>query len=207
MALTIYGSAQSRTLRVLWMATELGLEFTHVPLAYDDPALKSAEFLAISPAGAVPAIVDDGFALAESLAVNLYLAKKYGGRGRLALYPSNPRNEAETWRWSLWAQGHLEPFIQRDALLTDMRTALGDHAKTMAARALGILDRALSTRPWLVGERFTVADLNVACVLSPSRTAHLDLEATPAVRDWIAACRRWPAFIATRARYAVKPAD
>ena len=113
MTLTIYGSPRSRTMRVLWIAAELGLEYTHVPLAFDDPALKEPAFLRINPAGAIPAIIGDGFALTESLAINLYLAKKYGSGGAVPLYPSTAQGEAEAWRWSLWAQGHLEPWVQR----------------------------------------------------------------------------------------------
>ena len=75
MTLTIYGSPRSRTMRVLWAAAELGLDYVHVPVPFDDPQLKSAGFLRLNPAGAVPTIVDDGFALSESLAINLYLAK------------------------------------------------------------------------------------------------------------------------------------
>ncbi len=91
MALTIYGSPRSRTMRVLWMAMELGLEYTHVPLAFDDPRLKEPDFLRINPAGAVPALMDDGFVLAESLAINLYLAKKYGTAGRRPSIPVRSR--------------------------------------------------------------------------------------------------------------------
>src|SRR5580704_14473968 len=99
MALTIYGSPRSRTLRVLWAAAELGLDYTHVPLESDDPKLKSADFLKLNPAGSIPTIVDDGFALSESLAINLYLAKTYGSDGPAPLYPKTGRGEAEAWRW------------------------------------------------------------------------------------------------------------
>jgi len=54
MALVIHGSSRSRTMRVLWMAAELGLDYEHDPIAFDDPALKSAAFLALNPAGAIP---------------------------------------------------------------------------------------------------------------------------------------------------------
>src|SRR5271167_1469660 len=173
MALTIYGSDRSRTMRVLWMAAELGLDYVHVPLAYDDPALKAPSYLAINPAGAIPAIVDDGFALPESLAINLYLAKRYGAGGPAPLYPETLQGEAEAWRWSLWAQGELEPWVQRDARLSDLRNAAGPHAAAAVQSALATLDRALTGRDWLLGGAFTVADLNVAAVLSPSRSQHL----------------------------------
>ena len=198
MGLPIYGSPRSRTMRVLWAAAELDLTYAHVPLAFDDPALKEAEFLALNPAGAIPTIVDDGFVLAESLAINLYLAKKYGLGG---LYPVDAGAEAETWRWSLWAQGHLEPWVQQDALLAEMRAAVWPHAQVVIAAALGILDRALGGRLWLVGVEFSVADLNVAGVLSPSRARHLDVARFPHVAAWLARCYARPAAVATRGRF------
>src|SRR5580658_486047 len=123
MALTIYGSPRSRTMRVLWIAEELGLAFRHVDIAFDDPALKSPWFLAVNPAGAIPAIEDDDVRLSESLTINLYLAKRYGA-AEGGLYPPRPADEAQVWRWTLWAQGELEPWIMRDARLAAVRTAL-----------------------------------------------------------------------------------
>jgi glutathione S-transferase len=198
MALTIHGSSRSRTMRVLWMAAELGLEFEHDPIAFDDPHLKSLEFLRLNPAGAIPTIEDDGFALSESLAINLYLAKRHGLGG---LYPMALEDEAQVWRWSLWAQGQLEPWVMRDALLTSLRSVLADHTAPLIAAALSTLDRALEGRSWLVGEAFTVADLNVAAVLSPSRSEHLDLSPISNVDAWLARCYARPAAQATRARF------
>jgi glutathione S-transferase len=93
-------------MRVLWMAAEVGVEFEHDPIAFDDPGLKSDAFLQRNPAGAIPTLEDDGFALPESLAINLYLAKRYALG---SLYPASLQDEAQVWRWSLWAQGQLEP--------------------------------------------------------------------------------------------------
>jgi glutathione S-transferase len=199
MTLTIYGSPRSRTLRVLWAAAELGLDYVHVPLAFDDPKLKSAEFLRLNPAGAVPTIDDDGFALSESLAINLYLAKTYGAGW---LYPATREGEAQAWRWTLWAQGHLEPWVQQDALLASLRASMGEAPRAVVEQGLGLLDRTLDDRPWLLGQDFTVADLNVACVLSPSRTARLDLSPFGCVRAWLARCYGRPAARATRTRFA-----
>jgi glutathione S-transferase len=203
MALTIYGSPRSRTMRVLWLAAELDIEFEHVPYAFDDPALKTPAFLALNPAGAIPTIVDDGFALSESLAINLYLAKKHQRPGAQSLYASSAREEASIWQWSLWAQGHLEPWVQKDLLLADLINAIGDRADAMIYRSLAVLDRALADDDWLVGSRFTVADLNVAGVLSPSRSTALDLTRCPHVADWLQRCYTRPAAVAVRRRFEV----
>jgi glutathione S-transferase len=201
MALTIYGSPYSRTLRVLWAAAELGVSFEHVPLSFDDPALKQADFLRINPSGAIPAIVDDGFALSESLAINLYLATKYGSGGDSPLYPADLRDEAEIWRWTLWAQVHLEPWVQQDVRLADLRQAIGIHAREAANAALAVLDGRLAERGWLAADHFTIGDLNVAAVLSPSRTHLLDLGPYPHVEDWLLRCYGRPAAVATRRRF------
>jgi glutathione S-transferase len=201
MVLTIYGSPRSRTMRTLWMAAELGLDYTHIPLAFDDPQLKESRFLALNPAGTVPTIVDDGFALSESLAINLYLAKKYGAAGVEPLYLTTLEGEAQMWRWTLWAQAHLESWVQRDALLADLRAAIGTHARASVVRALGVLQRTLAGGVWLVGDHFTVADMNVACVLSPSRSMHLDLGPYADVERWLKRCYGRPAAVAVRARF------
>jgi len=203
MALILYGSPRSRTLRVLWTAAELDLTYRHVPLAWDDPALKAPDFLKLNPAGSIPTIVDGDFALSESMAINLYLAKKYGRASAPPLYPDTLEDEAEVWRWSLWAQAHLEPWVQRDANahLAVIRTGAGDAAAPVIQTALETLGRALSSQAWLVGDHFSVADLNVAGVLSPSRAAHLPLGDHPLVGAWLARCYARPAARTTRARF------
>jgi glutathione S-transferase len=185
-------------MRVLWMAAEVGVDFEHDPIAFDDPGLKSDAFLQRNPAGAIPTLEDDGFALPESLAINLYFAKRYALG---SLYPASLRDEAQVWRWSLWAQGQLEPWLMRDALLADLRTAIAAHAGPVISASLAVLERSLIGRSWLVGAAFSVADLNVAAVLSPSRAEHLDLSPYPNVAAWLERCYARPAAQATRARF------
>ncbi|HEV2302443.1 MAG TPA: glutathione S-transferase N-terminal domain-containing protein, partial [Stellaceae bacterium] len=84
-ALRIYGVARSRAFRTLWMAGELGLDYEQVPV--DLGETRSPAYLAVNPNGHIPAIDDEGFILWESMAINLYLAKKYGS-GAAELYPS-----------------------------------------------------------------------------------------------------------------------
>lgn len=202
MVLTIYGTPRSRTMRTLWMVEELGLPYEHVPIGWDDPWLKTPEFLRLNPAGAVPTIDHDGFALGESLAINLYLAKAFASAGSASLYPADPKSEAEVWRWTLFAQGHLEPWVRRDGGRPVYDGPLADFALLEAHRALGQLDAVLSERDWLVGDHFTVADFNVACVLSPSRTGPLDMADHQPTMAWLARCYGRPAAVAARAKFA-----
>ena len=88
--LKIYGVARSRAFRVLWMAQELGLDYEHVKVDFASGETRESGFLALNPNGQVPVIDDDGFILWESMAINLYLAKKYGMGG---LYPSRLEDE------------------------------------------------------------------------------------------------------------------
>ena len=201
MALTIYGTTDSRTMRVLWAANELGLGYVHVPYDTTDPALKSPAFLAINAAGTIPAIDDGGFTLGESLAIILYLAKKYG---RPPLYPATLEGEAQVWRWALWAQQHLEPWVQGDHALKETIAAIGELAAPFLERSCELLERTLAGRDWILGNDFTAADLCVAAVLSPSRAAKLPLGRHPNLRAWHLRCYHRPAAIAVRGPH---PAD
>ena len=107
MALKIYGVARSRAFRTLWMAGELGLPYEHVKVNFADGGTRRPEYLAINPNGHIPAIDDDGFRLWESMAINLYLAKKYGS-GAGGLYPQSLEDEARVWQWSFWGMTEVE---------------------------------------------------------------------------------------------------
>ena len=188
MSLTIYGPAQTRAMRTLWMAHELGLEFEHQPGMSPGTGPTSA-LLAVNPMGQAPAIDDDGFALSESMAINLYLAKKHG-----KLAPANLADEAQTLRWSFWAMTAVEGTLL-DVLLKG-RGLMG-HEKDPAAanagietlqRPLRVLNAALADCSYLVGNAFSVADLNVASVLSWTQPAGVDLREFPNVAGWLQRC-------------------
>ncbi len=190
MALTLYGIAFSRAFRSLWAANELGLDYTHVPTHFMKES-KQADYLAVNPNGRVPAMVDGDLVLFESMAINLYLARAYGAPLRV----DNPADEARAVQWSFWGITELE-----STLLRAMFTALGlfgeeaDPAKANetlnkgCGRALGVLDRHLEGRDWLVGESFSVADLNVAGVMNLALSGRLDLSRWGNVKGWLDCC-------------------
>ena len=203
--LTIYGVHRSRASRILWLAHELGLPFKQVPVMQryrlpDPPPAgvlhtRSPAFLAVNPNGHVPTIDDDGLVLHESLAINLYLARKQGG-------PLGPVNIAEDGRmtmWSLWAATEVEPqainiiYHRVSNAGRPMDPKIADAAVEALRGPFEVLDGALGDGH-LVGGRFTVADINVAEVVRYAQAAPELFEKAPRVKAWLAACQARPAF-------------
>jgi glutathione S-transferase len=198
--LRIYGIARTRAFRALWIAKELGLDYEHIPIEIGAAGARKPDYLAINPNGRLPAIDDDGFTLWESLAITMYLAKKHAN-GRL--YPATLEGEAKCWQWSLWSVQEVDravniwslhavrlPPEDRDA---DKRA---EALKVMAA-PFRVLDGALADRSYLIGDDFTVADLNVAAVIS--RAIDLEMPETPRLADWLKDCLDRPAAREARA--------
>lgn len=197
--LKIYGSARSRASRVLWLAGELGLSYDHVDLLPRSPGTRTAEFLALNPNGSVPVIDDDGFVLSESMAINLYLAKKHGSK----LYPADAKAEALTLQWSLWETDRLDRQIvnwvnHTSGLPAEQRNkTVADLAWADIVPAMTTLDGVLGKSPWLVGGGFAIADLNVASALY--RGLFMDLSQWPNVKAWLERCWERPAAKQVRA--------
>ncbi|MBT3536042.1 MAG: glutathione S-transferase family protein [Rhodospirillaceae bacterium] len=198
--LKVYGVATNRTMRTTWMANELGLEYELIETSGRDGSSKSPEFLAINPNGSVPAIQDDGHTMWESLAINLYLAKKHGGE----LAPKDDDENGLVLQWSFWAAGNVEMtaldiLFNRMLLPEDERNAaVADAAEEKLAKPLAVLNGALADRDYLVGDRFTVADLNVAAIMSWVKMGGVDMSAHGNVTDWLGRCLDRPAFAAAR---------
>ncbi len=201
MTLHIYGSFRSRTRRVIWAALELGLTFDHSPYKTGDPVLHQPDFLAINPLGRIPTIRDGDLALAESLAINLHLAKHHDRDPGRALYPD--ALEAQLWQWSFFAASDLDPWVVQFGAHTawrpeaDRNPLLAQTAGTALDTAFGHLETALSAAPFLVGTRFSIADLNVASVLLPLSLLHHSFAPWPHLDTWLKAAVSRPAALAT----------
>ncbi|MCP8897091.1 glutathione S-transferase family protein [Shinella daejeonensis] len=217
--LTIYGVYRSRASRTYWLAGELDLAFTSVPViqarrladpeAPDAPLnTRSPAFLAVNPTGLIPCIDDGGFVMTESLAINLYLARKHGG----PLAPATLTEEAEMLQWTLWAATEIEPHAVKIVLTQDARAAeseAGRLAIRAAVKALkkGFrhLDAHLATSGHMVGGRFTVADLNLAEVFRYAMSQTALFADAPHVAAWLARCQSRAAFKAMMERRLSEP--
>ena len=195
MTLTLIGSPYSRTVRTLWMVKELGIPYENIEVKPGPDGSRTAEHLKINPNGHVPVINDDGLILWESLAINLYLARKHGG----PLAPANIAEEGQMLQWTLWAVWELEPHAftvsahartlpegQRDP-------AILARSQATVEAALAVLNGELAKGGGhLVSNRFTVADLNVTACLYFLRFTLEIMDKFPAVRAFYDACKARP---------------
>src|ERR1700730_659892 len=164
-ALRIYGIARTRAFRAIWIAKELGLDFEHVPIEIGEAGARKADYLAGNPNG--------------------------------RLYPATPEGEAKTWQWSFWALNEVDRGVNIWSLHAvrlppeDRNPEKLAAALAVIAKPFRVLDEALADRTYLLGDDFTVADLNVSAVIS--RAVDMDLSATPRLGAWLARCLERPA--------------
>ena len=189
-----YGSPMSSSGRTHWMLEECDVEYEFHHVNTRDGSTRSAEFRAIDPFGTVPFIVDGEVRLAESIAINMYLAERY----KSALLGADIRERALIWQWSLWGITNLQPSV----LQVMMHTALLPEDKrnpTTAAEArarvgslLAILEEQL-TGEFLVGDRFTAAEVNCGSTVNLASRAGLTGD-KPRIDAWLARLRERPAY-------------
>lgn len=195
--LKLYGGALSRASIVQWYLEELQIPYEYVQLDMQAEAHKQPEFLAINPMGRVPAIVDGDFQLWESGAILLYLAEKYGK------ISSDLEQRTILTQWVLFGNSTLS-----SAILVK---------ENMAREAPGLLsaiDQILAHQPYLLGDRFTIADVAVGSILAyipimlkldvsaypevvnetKQLMSKLDLNTYPAVLNYIKQLSSRPAF-------------
>ncbi|MFV0384781.1 glutathione S-transferase family protein [Paracoccus sp. (in: a-proteobacteria)] len=202
--LTIYGVARSRASRIIWLCHEIGIEFRHEPViqAYrlPDPGAtdaplntRSPGFLKMSPAGSIPVIDDDGLILSESMACTLYLARKYG----MPFGPGNAGEEAQMSQWSFYATAAIEPDTLTLLFLHEAGKDDGGAVAKAAERLirpLQVVEGHLAANSFITGQRFTVADINMAEVLRYAQAHTALIEQFPAIAAWLADCQSRPAF-------------
>lgn len=173
--------------KVKFTADFLGLTYDWVEIDVMKGQTRTAEFLAMNPAGQVPTVLfADGRALAQSNAIIRYLAR-YS-----SLMPDDPLDQAKADEWMFWEQYSHEPYVAvaRFQLVYLKKTAAELDGKIVERgnRALDRLELGLTGRNYLIGERLSVADI---ALLPYTRLAHeggFDLTARPGLRNWIARC-------------------
>ncbi|RWA04577.1 hypothetical protein EKO27_g10523 [Xylaria grammica] len=177
-----------------------GKDYTWQSINISKNTQKEPWFTAVSPNGRIPAIVDhdrDGFSVFEGLAILGYLTRRYDTEHKFSFpVDSNEYDEAETWL--AWQHGGVGPmqgqaghFVRyaKEKIPYGIQRYVGE-----TERLYGVLNTRLEGRDWIVGNKFSIADINLLGWVNVSQAGGIDLEAKfPNIAKWLARALARPA--------------
>lgn len=195
------GRGETKDLRVQWALEETGLPYRVHALDHTGGELDGDAFSRISPFRQAPVIDDDGFIVAESAAVVLYLAEKAG-----KLIPRDVQGRTRVVQWCFAAVSTVEPTLVCIDLIDIFDRGNAAHevkaeVRKIASRWLAHVERRLEDREWIACADFTVADISMACVLRGIRKTDL-MDPFPRIKAYYERCQARPAWQRTLGLYA-----
>ena len=191
--LKIWGRMSSINVKkVVWTAQELGLDFQRTEAGGLFGVVTTTEYMALNPNSLVPVIEDDDYALWESNVIVRYLCAKYSSG---QMYPTDLRERFDAERWMDWQQTSLNP-VSRPGFWQLIRTAPEQRIAVLMAESnaavealMFTLDMHLANRAFMVGERFTMADIPLACEVHRWFGLPQPRQSRPHIERWYADLR------------------
>lgn len=201
--ITLYHAPLTRSLRVLWLLEELGLDYELKKMPFTPEALNDPDYRRHNPFGRVPALIDGNMSLFESGAIVEYLLARYGTSG---LVPdTDSAMFGHYLQWFHFAEATLMPPLSAIAQHTVIRPeeqriqAVAADGARMAGDMLAVLDDALSGKSFILGDPFTAADIMLGYCLILCEMFGLLSERTPHVSTYLARLKERPALAAAMA--------
>ena len=192
--LTIFHVPRTRSLRVVWLAEEMGIPYEVKPEQFGQP---SPEFLAANPTGAFPAIRDGEVGMGESTAIMQYVADAYGPTP-LALKPGD-RRYADYLQFLTFGEAsmaaYLNPVLMTRFMAPDdqKQNFTVDAAKNLFRGRLKALDAQLEKGEHMAGD-FTAADISVGYALGLGEMLEISADYSPKLQDYYARLQARPAY-------------
>ncbi len=186
----LYWAPRTRSLRALWVLEESGAPYERVRLDLEAGEQKSAEFRAINPMMKVPALTDGPLAMAESGAICAYVAEAFPQAGLAP--PAGDAARGRYLQWLFFSPGCIEQAFLVKFVKVEMRpeqAGFGDFD-----RMLGVLETAVAPGPWLLGERFSAADVMIGSDLHFGIDVFRLVPPRPALRAYVDRCLARPAL-------------
>lgn len=197
MAIELYHHPYSRAASVIWMLEEVGVDYTLRWVDIMAGEQKLPAFLRLNPMGKLPVLVDDGVVVTETAAIGLYLADRHSP-GRLAPALDDPARGAYL-RWSLFSPSVIEPAAA--AKPSGGQFNAGAVGWGSYEAMLGATETAIGAGPWLLGERFSMADVILGSTLRFLLMFKM-IDARPAFSTYVERLQVRPAFQRGAARNA-----
>lgn len=185
----LYWAPRTRALRALWLLEEAGVPYERVRLDLSSDEQKSPDYRAINPMAKVPALADGPVAVAESGAICAYIAEAYPAG--LAPPVGDP-SRGRYLQWLFFSPGCIEPaFLTKSANIpvNPRAASFGDFD-----RVFDVLEAAVHPGPWLLGERFSAADIMIGLDLHFGIDIFKLVPSRPALRTYVDRCLARPAL-------------
>ena len=186
----LYWSPRTRSFSALWLMEETGQPYERVLIDIFKGAQKAPEYLAVNPMGKVPALQDGEATLAEAAAICAYVAERCP-QANLAPPPGD-RLRAKYLYWLFFGPGCVEPAMVQVATKVEMNPTAAGWGD--AQRVFDVLDAALARGPWILGERFSAADIVIGSGLNFVIRRFKMVPSRPSFDRYIDACAARPAF-------------
>ncbi len=186
----LYWAPRSRSFRALWMMEEAGAPYERVLIDIRKGAQNTPAYHAINPMEKVPALTDGDAALAESAAICAYVADRVPAAG-LAPPIGDPKR-GRYLHWLFFAAGCIEAAYTEKVTKASPTTFSAGWGSF--DRVIGVIEEAVATGPWLLGERFSAADVMVGADVYYGIDIFKVVEPRPALTAYVARCVARPAF-------------
>ena len=186
----LYFAPRTRSFSALWLMEEVGRPYERVLLDITTGAQKTAEYLAIHPMGKVPALQDGDAALGEAAAICAYVADRCPEAG-LAPAVDDPQR-ARYLQWLFFAPSCIEPAMVQ--VFTKIQMPPVSAGWGEATQVFDALDQALAHGPWLLGEKFSAADITIGTSLNFAVRLFKVVPSRPAFDRYLDRCAARPAF-------------
>lgn len=179
--------------RVRLFVSLLGLPCERIAVDLARGAHKQPAFLALNAFGQVPVLEDGTTVIADSNAILVYLARKYGAEHWL---PSEPAAAAAVQRWLSVAAGPLAAGPAAARLITVFGASHDPETTLARAHALlAIVEAELARSTYLVGDEITIADVALYTYVAHAPEGNVSLEAYPRIRAWLERIEKQPGFV------------
>jgi len=192
----IYGPKLGSAFRCHVLMLEMGIEFDEIKVDFEKGDQFKPEYLRLNPNGKIPCIVDGDFVLWESMAINNYLATKY----HTDLLGDSPEEKALVDQWSYWSLLEMQPHLYTIGF-QKFRAEEGQRDEKAIEKAMEplpklfeILENQLEGKEYILGDNFSLADINVGSVVLVADFAKYDYSSYKKVSGWIARLNERPSF-------------
>jgi len=179
--------------RVRLFLSLLGLQAERIEVDLLAGAQRGAAFLALNPRGQVPVLDDDGVVIWDSMAILVYLARRYGGERWL---PLDAVTMARVTQWlAVMENETLYGLARARAIVRLGRPGNLEEAQTLGRKGLAVMAQRLETADWLAADHPTIADVGCMTYVAMAPEGGIGLEPYPAVIAWLARLAELPGYV------------